>query len=385
MYEDVCRFHTVHYTTRYNEAVKYLFIDSNNLGCRASFANKDLGVDLLDHDKDYNPDDALKHESWFPTGAMHGFFRMIASIRRAYPDRYICAVWDGKSRKRIVESKAAVEKGIIPQYYKANRGSPPEQVVNFHRQKPEIMTALSMTNIPQIIKPDEEADDIIASCVTVLSGNDILIATSDKDYYQLLGEGVAILDPSGTILDEAWFRNAYGVSPGQWVDVGALAGDDGDCIYGVCWWGITTAAKEVSKHGNCENVLSNCLSTYGHLKINFPDVDGSEFDRLKSLETKDGKKKYPHIKKWMPFTGVALAAEDGRVKVPRIAIMLMVYGERVPLAKSLKAMHRDIPVPKLPVALGRNETEKFTAFCRKYSLNEVEALANLLCSPQPMS
>lgn len=364
--------------------VKYLLIDGNNLGVRTSFANKELGIDMLDYSSDtFNPDEILRHDNRFPTGSLHGFFRTVASIRRLFPDRYLCVVWDGKGKQRIIASREAADRGLVPQAYKENRGNPPEQVVNFHRQKPELMAALSMTDIPQVAKPDEEADDVIASYVTALAGNDVLILTNDKDYYQLFSDGVRILDSSGTVLDETWFRRTYGISPQQWIEVGGMQGDAGDNIFGVPWWGEGTAVKEIAKHGSCAGIMAEYHKSFDHLRVKYPDVKGEHFALLKNSETADGKRKFPGVKEWMPFTGVALAYDGGAIKMPRNVVMALVYEERIALARSLKAMHRDIRLPSLPAQIERDKVADFVAFCRKYALREIEEAADVICARQP--
>jgi 5'-3' exonuclease len=365
--------------------VNYLFIDGNNLGVRSSFANKALGIELLDYQSDsFSPDDVLKHDKRFPTGAIHGFFRSVASIKKMFPERYVCVVWDGKSRKRIAESRAAADRGLIPGIYKESRskGPQPEELVDFHRQRPEIMAMLSATNIPQVVKPDEEADDIIASFVTLLTGNDVMVLTNDHDYYQLLADGVSILDASGKVLDEAWFRKSYGLVPAQWVEVGGLQGDRGDDIHGLPWWGEGTAVKEIAKYGSCMAVMASYHQSYNSLREKYPDIKGEEFKALKSAKTADGKMKFPGVQEWMPFTGVALAYEQGKVKLPRNVVTALVFEERIALAKSLKAMHRDIVLPALPPVMDRNGLDKFVGYCRKYSLREVEEAADIICSKQ---
>ena len=364
--------------------MKYLLIDGNNLGCRASFVNKDLGISLVDYSKDFNPDDILKHGDRFPTGAFHGFFKTISSVQSLYPDRYICVVWDGKSKARITESRAAVEKGIVPMEYKENRkkSEMPEPLTNFYKQKSIIMSALSMTNIPQVIKPDEEADDIIASFADKLVGEDVMVLTTDKDYYQILGPNVRILTSDNRILDEEWFRKAYGIDPKRWVDVGALCGDDGDCIWGIPWVGIGTGVKEIVKHGTCEAAMESYKAEFGHLRDKFPDVDQDGIKVLKEAKTKDEKFIFPHVKQWMPFTGVALAYLNDKAKISRSALMSLIYQDRVPLAKSLKGMHRNVLVPSLPVDLGRDSEKEFSDLCDKYALNEVRSVARKICSRQ---
>lgn len=365
--------------------MKYLFIDGNNLGVRTAFANKELGIDLIDYSQDsFNPDDTISGEDHFPTGSIHGFFKTLNAIKRTYPDRYICVVWDGKSKARIIESKAAVEKGIVPEYYKENRkaNALKDEIINFHKQRPVIMSALSFTNIPQLIKPDEEADDIIASLVEKLKGEDIIIYTNDQDYYQLFDDNVKILNASGNVLTEEWFRTCFGISPKQWVDVGGLAGDDGDSIIGVPWVGEGTGVSEIVKHASCENVLKAFHSEYDHLREKFPDLNGEDFKELKNIVTKNGKPKYPFVKKWMPFTGVALAYEKNLVKIPRTVIMCLVYESRIPLAKSLKAMRRNIKLPTIPVDLCRNKITEFQELCHKYQLNEISSHASEICARQ---
>ena len=367
--------------------MKYLIIDGNNLGCRSSFAFRNLAVDLIDYTQDFNPDSIGSSKGEFPTGAIHGFLRNVAAIRRNYPDRYIVVAWDGKSKARVEEAKAAVAKGIVPSGYKSNR---PEnerspEVAAFHQQKPIIMEALSMTNIPQIVKKDEEADDIIASLVTSMPDDDVMVLTGDKDYYQLFRNQMTILESGGNILTEAWFRQAYGISPAQWVDVGALMGDDGDSIHGIPFWGEVTATKAIVQYGTCEAVLSSLHAEFDNLRVQYPDVCGDEFNTLKELKTPKGKLKFPHLKLWMPFTGVALANENGSIKIPRSSIMALVYESRVALAKSLKGMHRNIKLPNLPVDLERDKVAEFKEICGKYGLREVSASAELICSRQVQS
>jgi len=367
--------------------MQYLFIDGNNLGVRTSFVNKELGVNAIDYTKDFDPDDTLSIDSWFPTGAIHGFFKTLNSMQKMFPNRYICVIWDGKSASRIEESKAAVEKGIIPQYYKENRlvNATREEIVNFKRQKPVIMKALSLTNIPQIVKLNEEADDVIASLTKKFANDDIVVLTNDHDYYQLFSKNVKILNANGNVLTESWFTTSFGISPKQWVDVGALMGDDGDGIYGVPSVGEKTALQEIIKYETCEASLQNMHSQYDHLKVQFPDLGHEAFSELKNIKNKKEKPKYPFIKEWMPFTGVALAYEQNKVKIPKAALMCLIYESRVPLAKSLKGMHLNIPLPMLPVDLQRNKTEEFIQLCQKYQLNEVEQNAERICSSQLMT
>ena len=364
---------------------KYLFVDGNNLGVRAAFAHHDLHIDLIDFDGDFNPDDAMDADKRFPTGVLFGFTKSLMAIRRNNPEHFITIVWDGGHKRRTEESKVGVEKGIIPEAYKENRrtGKVPQAVLDFHKQKKPLQEMLAKTNIPQIVAEGEEADDVIASYVTkyATEENDLILHTNDKDYYQLLTPGVSILSKSET-LSSSWFSSTYGITPIQWVDVGAMQGDDGDNIFGVPGWGEATALDHIKQFGSSEGVLKHFHEIYDHLRGKYPDLKGDDFKALKNMKTeKKGLPKYPHIAEWMPFTGVALALENKDIKMPKVALTALIYESRVTLAKVLKKMHTDISLPALP-CWDRNKAEEFVTICRRYRLNEIEPFAAVLCGQQ---
>jgi 5'-3' exonuclease len=164
-----------------------------------------------------------------------------------------------------------------------------------------------------------------------------------------------------------------------------MQGDSGDNIFGIPWIGPGTSIKEIAKYGSCVAVMAQYHKSYDYLREKYPDVKDKEFDILKSAETTDGKRKFPHIKKWMPFTGVALEYEKGKVKIPRSVIMALVYESRIAIAKSLKAMHREIPVPQLPACIDKGGNDRFVEFCKKYSLAEIATLTDNICAIQRYS
>jgi hypothetical protein len=83
----------------------------------------------------------------------------------------------------------------------------------------------------------------------------------------------------------------------------------------------------------------------------------------------------------MPFTGVAWAFENKKVKLPKALLVALMYESRVEVAYRLKKMHTEIAVPDLP-PMTRTKLDEFRAFCQKFKLVQVEEKAELLCSPQ---
>src|SRR5581483_11314842 len=84
--------------------------------------------------------------------------------------------------------------------------------------------------------PGYEADDFLGAAVAQVPG-EILVATSDRDAFQLASERVTILQPArggGALVrvGPAEVRERYGVEPDQVPDFIALRGDPSDRIPG---------------------------------------------------------------------------------------------------------------------------------------------------------
>lgn len=83
-----------------------------------------------------------------------------------------------------------------------------------------------------------EADDIIGTLASMAESEGVMtyIATGDKDSLQLISERTNVVlatNAEPVLFDEAAFREKYGISPSQFVDVKALMGDSSDNIPGV--------------------------------------------------------------------------------------------------------------------------------------------------------
>lgn len=117
-----------------------------------------------------------------PTNAIYGFIRaarkMLADLK---PDSAGIA-WDQGIPLRRTELQPA---------YKAQRPEMPEDM------RPQIAFLRRVTpwmGFPELICPDTEADDLIASYVhsALAEGFEVVIATNDKDLMQLVSDRVRI-------------------------------------------------------------------------------------------------------------------------------------------------------------------------------------------------
>ena len=110
--------------------------------------------------------------------------------------------------------------------------------------------------------PGYEADDFLAAAVRSeeASGGTALVATSDRDSFQLASERTTILQPTRGVsqlarVGPAEVRERYGVEPEQVPDFIALRGDPSDRIPGAKGVGPKTAADVLKQYGTLEAAL----------------------------------------------------------------------------------------------------------------------------------
>jgi DNA polymerase-1 len=107
-----------------------------------------------------------------------------------------------------------------------------------------------------------EADDFLAAAVASerAAGGTALVATSDRDAFQLVGDDVTILQPIRGVseiarIGPAEVRERYGVEPEQVPDFIALRGDPSDKIPGARGVGAKTAATLLQQHATLDALL----------------------------------------------------------------------------------------------------------------------------------
>jgi len=107
-----------------------------------------------------------------------------------------------------------------------------------------------------------EADDFLAAAAAQEEhrGGAVLVATGDRDAYQLASEATTILQPirAGELarIGPAEVRERYGVDPEQVPDFIALRGDASDRIPGAKGIGEKGAASLLRKYRSLENALA---------------------------------------------------------------------------------------------------------------------------------
>lgn len=154
--------------------------------------------------------------------------------------------------------------------YKANRQEAPEDLT---AAIPEIQKIIEGFNIPCIGVTGFEADDVIGTLAWQAHdvGYDVYMVTPDKDYGQLVREGVKIYKPgyqggSIEIMGPAEVCAKWDIKDvSQVIDILGLMGDAVDNIPGIAGVGEKTAAKLLKEYGNLENVVANAENIKGAL------------------------------------------------------------------------------------------------------------------------
>ncbi len=125
---------------------------------------------------------------------------------------------------------------------------------------PQFVAACGFVNAKA---PGYEADDFLAAAVAAEErrGGTVVVATGDRDAFQLASNSTVILQPvrAGEMarIGPAEVRARYGVEPGQVPDFIALRGDPSDKIPGAKNVGPRSAASLLRQYGTLDNLLAS--------------------------------------------------------------------------------------------------------------------------------
>jgi 5'-3' exonuclease len=204
-----------------------------------------------------------------PTNAIFGFTKTLRLMVKHLQPELGAVVWDeGLPQKRVE---------LQPAYKETRKEMPKPMVPQLEFIQKQLTPLLGFRNIS---RPDTEADDLmgcyaIAACKR--TGMDVVLATNDKDLFQLVGPCVKVYTTAKADLDspkdafallgEEQVTAKWDVPPGLIGDVLALTGDSVDNIPGI-GIGRKSAAALISEFGGLQPLLHN-------------------FDKVKSVRTRE--------------------------------------------------------------------------------------------------
>jgi exodeoxyribonuclease III len=182
-------------------------------------------------------------------GAILGFCNMMVRLYQAEEPRAVFVGWD-------TLDASTYRHDAFPAYQSGRVFE--DAILEQLEVLPEVVEAFGFAWAKA---PGFEADDFIASAVAAEEkrGGNVIVASGDRDMFQLASERTSILFPKpGGIwerIDPAGVRERYGVEPSQVPDFIALRGDPSDKLPGARGVGAAGAANWVRKFGNLEAIL----------------------------------------------------------------------------------------------------------------------------------
>jgi DNA polymerase-1 len=190
----------------------------------------------------------LTNSSGLATNAVYGFTQTLKKLLKDFAPDCMAVAFDISSAKTRHEAFA--------DYKKDRRPMPDDLAI----QLPLVNEVLEGFRIPVIGVEDWEADDLLGTlaCVAKERGYDVVLATSDKDFFQLVGDGIKLFHTGREVLyDAKGVEETFGLPPEKVVDVMAIWGDAIDNIPGVPGIGEKGAKALISEFGSLEGVYEN--------------------------------------------------------------------------------------------------------------------------------
>lgn len=198
------------------------------------------------------------------TSAVWGITNFLLRLYENYQPRYIGWVHDRGVSFRQEQ---------YPEYKATREKLDEEMQQDFDRSIERIREILDAFHIPVIAIEGYEADDVVATLAerAAQAGHQAVIVSGDKDFYQLIRPGIALLNPGRggqAAVEEQWVdeTNAserLGVPPERVVDYLALVGDTSDNIPGVKGVGDKTAVQLLQTYGDLDTILARAADIPG--------------------------------------------------------------------------------------------------------------------------
>jgi DNA polymerase-1 len=193
---------------------------------------------------------SIRGTGGMPVGALLGTVNAILALSEACDPRAIVCCFGAE--------EAAYRVALYPPYH-AHRDAMPDELRAQWNLAPELLAAFGWTVRDH---KELEADDVLwsASRVEAAGGGRTLICTADRDLFQAVSDGTAVLEirrdgPPGEI-DTAAVIERSGVTPRQIPDLIALRGDPSDGLPGAKGIGAKTAATLLQEYETLDGVLA---------------------------------------------------------------------------------------------------------------------------------
>ena len=189
-----------------------------------------------------------------PTGAIYGVLMMLHKLIKDERPNLLGIVFDAPGKTFRHE--------LFPEY-KANRARTPGDLII---QIEPLLAAIENLGLPLMRVNGVEADDVIGTLAKEAEqrGMNTLIATSDKDFTQLVSDKITLLDTmKNRLTDRSGVIEKFGLPPEPIIDFLTLSGDASDNIPGVPTVGPKTAVKWLQQYSSLAGVIEHAEEISG--------------------------------------------------------------------------------------------------------------------------
>jgi DNA polymerase-1 len=198
------------------------------------------------------------------TSAAWGVVNFLLRLQTKYQPDYLIWVLDAGDSFRTQR---------YPEYKSTRAKLGEELQADFDLALEQVTALLAAFRVPVLAVQGYEADDVIATLARRESGagRQVVIVSGDKDFHQLVGPRIALLNPGRggpAGVEEHWVdeHNAIerlGVPPRQVPDYLALVGDTSDNVPGVRGIGEKGAVQLLQQYGDLETLIAHAAELPG--------------------------------------------------------------------------------------------------------------------------
>lgn len=194
---------------------------------------------------------SMRRENGRPGNALIGFTDMLLRLVRSEEPRTVLVAWDTLDTPTYRHT--ALEA------YQSGRVFDAELL----EQLDLLPAVVRSAGFAAAKEPGYEADDFLAAAASreESDGGVAVVATSDRDAFQLVTDAVTVLQPARGAppnrIGPAEVRERYGVDPAQVPDFISLRGDPSDKIPGARGIGEKRAADLLGQYGSLDAMLAD--------------------------------------------------------------------------------------------------------------------------------
>ncbi|MBN2799899.1 MAG: DNA polymerase I [Deltaproteobacteria bacterium] len=181
-----------------------------------------------------------------PTATLYGFTTMLHKLLSSYQPDYCAVAFD-------------VSRTFRHDRYPEYKGHRPDMPEDLRAQWPLLPALVEAFGVKTFGIDGFEADDVMGTLAHrfAAEGLEVVLVTGDKDFCQLVGPQVRILDlMKGIEFGEEGVIEKFGVPPDKVIEALGLMGDSADNIPGVPGVGPKRATQFLTQYGSLEGVLA---------------------------------------------------------------------------------------------------------------------------------